>query len=157
MRRHKHCRGSTRATNAAQHAVVTRDAEAKTTMLLGDGHAQDAHIKEALDHPLRDLLLLIDLDGWMFVAQIHIELSEQFLAARVLVGRLSWVREDKVLPEVAPENVLHKAHRCGIWPKHLLRLLNLLAILLRDVLQVLGEIGLGHSGLRLRVRGRDGL
>ena len=126
-------------------------------MLLGDGHAQDAHIKEALHHPLRDLLLLIDLDGWMFVAQIHIKLSEQFLAARVLVSGLGWVREDQVLPEVAPENVLHKAHRRGIWPKHLLRLLNLLAILLRDVLQVLGEIGLGHSGLRLRVRGRDGL
>ena len=157
MRRHEHCGGSTRATNAAQHAVVTRDAEAKTTMLLGDGHAQDAHIKEPLHHPLRDLLLLIDLDGWMFVAQIHVKLGEQFLAARILVGGLSWVREDQVLPEVAPENVLHKAHRRGIWPKHLLRLLNLLAILLRDVLQVLGEIGLGHSGLRLRVRGRAGL
>ena len=61
MRRHKHCGGPTRATDAAQHAVVAGDAKAKTAMLLGDGHAKDAHIKEALDHPLRDLLLLIDL------------------------------------------------------------------------------------------------
>ena len=152
VRGDKHRGRAAGAADAAQHAVVGRDAEAQAAVLLRDGHAEHAHVEEALDDPLRDLLLLVDLDGRVLVLQVSVELGEQLVAARAFLGGLRRVREHEVLAEVSPEDVLHEAHRLRVRAEHLLGLLDLLAVLLGDVLQVLREVGLGHGVFRARGR-----
>ena len=111
----------------------------------GDDHAHHAQLEEALDHPVGDLLLLVDLDGRVLVAHIGVQLRQQLIASGDLLGAHLRVGEDQLLAEVAPEDVLDEAHGGGIGPQHLLGLLDLLAILLGDVLELFGEVGLGHD------------
>ncbi len=80
----------------------------------------------------------------VLVAKIVIEGSEQLIAPGSFLCTYFREWKEQFLPEVSPENILDEAHGLRIGAKHLLRLLDLLAILRRDVLEFLGQItGLG--------------
>jgi len=147
VRRHEHGRRTARTTESLKHAVVACDAEAETAELRRNRHAEHADVEEPLNDPLWDLLLLIDLNRWVLGLQVVVERGEQLIALRGLFGRNGRIRERELLAEVAPEDVLDETHRRRIGAKHFLCLLDLLAILLGDVLQVLGEVGVRHVSL----------
>ena len=144
VRRHEDGGRAARAAEALEHAVVARDAEPEPAELGGDRHAEHAEVEEPLDDPLRDLLLLVDLDRGVLVRQVGVERGEQLVALRRLLGRDLRVGKHEVLAEVPPEGVLEDAHRRRIGAEHLLGLLDLLAVLLGDVLEVLGEVRVAH-------------
>ena len=113
-------------------------------MLFGDGHSEHAEFEEAFDGPVRNLFVAIDFEGGMLVHEIGVESGQQFIALRGFGGGHLGVRKEHVLAEVTPEDVLDEPHGFGVGAQHLLGLLDLLAILLGNVFEILGKVRGGH-------------
>ena len=77
----------------------------------GDGHAEHADFEEAVDHPARDFLILIDLNGGCSVVEIMVKAGEQFIAASGLVRRGNRIGKDQFFANISPEQIFDKAHR----------------------------------------------
>jgi hypothetical protein len=83
--------------------------------------------EELVDDPARDLLLLVDGDGGVLVLEVVIEPREQLVALGLLAGVLLGIGEVELLLDVAPEDVLHRAHLRGLGSEPFLGLLDELA------------------------------
>ena len=118
--------------------------KATAAVLLGCDHAHDAQVKKSRDHPVRDVLGLVDFNRRMLRLEVDIEFGEQFVAPGAFFVALHRHREDQFLADPAPEQVLDEAHGGGIRSQHFLSLLDLLAVFRGDVLQALCQIRLRH-------------
>ena len=154
MRTHEHRRRAAGATNAFKYSVVTRDAKTETTEGHRDGHAKHAELKETLDHPRWDLLLLIDLNRGMFILEIDIKRGEQLIALRDFIRRGCRIGKREILAKVAPESVLDDSDGGRIRPQHFLCGFDLLAIFRADILEFGREVRVGsrcrHGGSRIK-------
>ena len=119
-------------------------AEAASAVLHRDRHAEHANVEEAGDDPVGDVLILVDLVRWMFSEQILIELRKKRVTPYGLFARAHGIWKEQVFAKVAPEQILYRTHRRGIWTEHLLGRLDLLAVFVRDILRAVGNIRGAH-------------
>ena len=129
---------------AGQHAVVRGDPKTTAAVLLGRDHAHDAQVKKAREHPVGDVLGLVDFNRRMLRLEVDVEFGEQFVAPGAFFVALHRHGENQFLSDAAPKQVLDEAHGGGIRPQHFLSLLDLLAVFRGDVLQALCQIRLRH-------------
>ena len=127
-----------------QHSVVGRDPEAASAVLLRRDHPHDAQVKKAGDHPVGDVLCLVDFNRRMLCLEINIELCEQFVTSGAFLVAFHRHRENQFLADPSPEQILDEPHGGGVGAQHFLSLLDLLAVFGGDVLQALCQIRLRH-------------
>ncbi len=65
-------RGAAIAAEHFEHAVVAGHAEPHAAVLLGNSHAEHAHVEEALDGPLRNVLLGVDLHARVLIFHVRL-------------------------------------------------------------------------------------
>src|ERR1022692_4584444 len=98
-----------------QGPVVVEIREPKTSVLLIDLHSERPELAQALDQGVRELGVVLDLDGVDLFAEEGLELGQEGLPlAALLLGGVR-VRMDEVEPESPQEQLLTEA-----WPGPLL-------------------------------------
>ncbi|CAB4956091.1 unannotated protein [freshwater metagenome] len=116
--------GAVPGADHGQGAVVVDLGEPEAAVLLRDLHAEGAELLEPVDDLVRDLRVALDLEVIDLVGQEALELLEEDLAARRLLGVVRRQRVHQVEAEVAEVELLAEG---GQLPVGLARLLGELA------------------------------
>ncbi len=134
VRRDHHRRRRAIPADHLQDAVVAGHTEAQAVVLLGDRHAHHAEVEQALERPLRDVLLPVDLHRRVLVLEVGFELSEQGVALGPLLLTFPGIGKDEIVAKTSPEQVLDEPHLGRLRTQHGLGLLDHLAVSSGDVL-----------------------
>ncbi len=122
----EHGRRGAMAADDLHDPAVAHLREAAAAELHGCRHAQDAQLGQSLDHRGRDIGLAVDRGGVDVGVGERLDLGHGLLDRRPLVLGQVGVGEERIAPELAPEQRLGEPAGRGAREEQLLRLADLL-------------------------------
>ena len=119
-------RGGAMAADDFHDPAVTHLREATAPELHGCGHAEDPELGQSLDHRGRDIRLAIDGGGVNVGVRERLDLRDRLLDSRPFVLGQVGVGEERIAPELAPEQRLGEPTGRRTREEQFLRLTDLL-------------------------------
>src|SRR5579885_580518 len=109
MRRKKERQDIAVARDEGKHAVVVGLGKAKTTVLLGNIHAKQAELGQAIEHATRNFAGALNLRGIDLTGEESSDLGADLIAHELILSRLEWVRSEEAEIRLAAEKLGHEA------------------------------------------------